>query len=123
MFGLMSICKCFALGLTLHFRRLQEQFSGPTALPPIFQRTLVLLSQQACGDSGLFVRDADVRKVSLLRQAWDRGQDPLRMVAVSDCCAVSRHQLLLRSLWPANTAVFERLCRAELCCILLSITY
>ena len=67
----------------------QEQFTGPTLLPPLFQRTLVLLSQQAFGNSDLFAHESDTRKVALLRQAWDRGQDPLRMAGVSDCYAVS----------------------------------
>ena len=68
---------------------MQEQFTGPTALPVLFQRTLGLLSQQAFGTDDLFFKESDTRKVSLLRQAWDRGQDPLRLAGVSDCYAVS----------------------------------
>ncbi|KAK9802581.1 hypothetical protein WJX73_007246 [Symbiochloris irregularis] len=68
---------------------LQAQCSGP-ALPPVLQRTLVMLSQQALHCEDLFSKETDTRKVSLLRQCWDRGQDPFRMVGVSDCHAAAR---------------------------------
>lgn len=69
---------------------MQEQAAPSSGgLPPVFQRSVTLLSKHALGQADLFTRDADVRKVSLMRQAWDRGQDPSRYAPTTELSAVS----------------------------------
>ena len=61
-------------------RPLQAQFAANHGIPAIC-KSLETLRHSGLEEQELFNNPADTRKVNLLKAAWDRGQDPLKVCA------------------------------------------
>ena len=59
----------------------QAQFASNHGIPAICKRSVETLRHAGLEEHELFNNPADSRKVNLLKAAWDRGQDPLKVCA------------------------------------------